>query len=130
MSAQAVRDVDAYVAEAPEVARPLLTELRELIRDAVPEAEERISYGMPSYRLNGVRLTYFQAHMRHIGLYAFNADDVHAVGLDGYLAAKSTLQFALDQPLPASALRRLIQQRVNAIAAQGGAQERRARVDR
>jgi uncharacterized protein YdhG (YjbR/CyaY superfamily) len=121
MSAPTVSDVDAYVAEAPEVARPLLTELRELIRNAAPEAEERISYGMPSYQLLGVRLTYFQAHTQHIGLYAFNAEDARAVGLDGHMGAKSTLHFALDQPLPATALRRLIEERVHAIAAQGGA---------
>jgi uncharacterized protein YdhG (YjbR/CyaY superfamily) len=121
MSGQTVGDVDAYVAEAPEVARPLLTELRELIRKAAPDAEERISYGMPSYNLHGVRLTYFQAHRRHIGLYAFNTEDARAVGLDGHMGAKSTLHFALDQPLPASALQRLIEERVHAIAAQGGA---------
>jgi uncharacterized protein YdhG (YjbR/CyaY superfamily) len=125
MSAQAVRDVDAYVAEAPEAARPLLTELRALIRNAAPEAEEQISYGMPSYKLHGVRLTYFQAHTRHIGLYAFNAEDARAVGLDGHMGSKSTLHFALDEPLPASAIRRLVQQRVDAIAAQGGAKASR-----
>jgi uncharacterized protein YdhG (YjbR/CyaY superfamily) len=126
MTAQAVRDVDAYIAEAPETARPQLTELRALIREEAPEADEQISYGMPSYRLHDVRLTYFQAHMRHIGLYAFNAEDARAVGLDGHMGSKSTLHFALDEPLPASALRRLIQQRVDAIGTQGGAKASRS----
>lgn len=126
MSAQAVRDVDAYIAGAPESARPLLTELRALIREAAPEAEELISYGMPSYKLHGVRLTYFQAHARHIGLYAFNAEDARAAGLDSHMGSKSTLHFALDEPLPASAVQRLIQQRVDAIAAQGDARASRS----
>jgi len=116
MPAQTTRDVDGYIAAAPEGARPLLTELRETIRAAAPEAEEGISYGMPYYHLHGVRLTYFQAHTRHLGLYAFTVDDARAVGLEQHMAAKATLQFRLDQPLPTSAIRRLIEQRVKATA--------------
>lgn len=119
MPAQPTSDVDSYIAAAPNEARPLLKELRETIRAAAPKAEERISYGMPAYHLDGVRLTYFQAHSRHIGLYAFTVEDARAVGLEGHIGAKSTLQFPLHQPLPTAAIRRLIQQRVAAI---GGAQ--------
>lgn len=118
MPTQPVGDVDTYIAAAPDKARPLLQALRETIRAAAPKAEERISYGMPAYHLEGVRLTYFQAHSRHIGLYAFSVEDARAVGLEGHIAAKSTLQFPLDQSLPTAAIRRLIEQRVAAI---GGA---------
>jgi uncharacterized protein YdhG (YjbR/CyaY superfamily) len=125
MPAQTTRDVDGYIAAAPEGARPLLTELRETIRAAAPDAEEEISYGMPYYHLHGLRLTYFQAHTRHIGLYAFTVDDARAVGLEQHMAAKATLQFRLDQPLPTSAIRRLIEQRVTATATKGGAKASR-----
>lgn len=121
MPAQSIRDVDGYIAAAAEGARPLLKELREAIHAAAPEAEEGISYGMPSYHLDGVRLTYFQAHTRHIGLYAFTVEDASAVGLEQHMGAKATLHFSLGQPLPTSAIRRLIEQRVNTIAAKGGA---------
>jgi uncharacterized protein YdhG (YjbR/CyaY superfamily) len=117
MPAQPFRDVDLYIAAAPEEAQPLLRELRETIRAAAPEAEERISYGMPYYELRGVRLTYFHAHTHHIGLYAFTAEDARAVGLEEHVAAKATLQFPMDQPLPRSAIRRLIEQRVQATGA-------------
>ena len=120
MPVQPTRDVDVYIAAAPEEARPLLKELRETIRAAAPEAEEQISYGMPYYNLHGVRLTYFQAHTRHIGLYAFTVEDACAVGLEKHMAAKATLRFALDQPLPTPAIRRLIEQRVKATATKGG----------
>jgi uncharacterized protein YdhG (YjbR/CyaY superfamily) len=125
MPAQPPRDVDSYIAAAPEGARPLLKELRETICTAAPEAEELISYGMPYYHLHGVRLTYFQAHTRHIGLYAFSVEDARAVGLEQRMAAKSTLQFPLDQPLPTSAIRRLIKQRVKATASKAGAKSSR-----
>ena len=113
----APRNVDEYIAAAPEAVRPMLTELRETIRAAAPEAEERISYGMPYYYLRG-RLAYFQAHARHIGLYAFNLEDARAVGLERHMSAKSTLQFPLDQPLPLAAIRSLIEQRVRTAAAE------------
>lgn len=75
----APRNVDEYIAAASEAARPMLNELREAIRAAAPDADERISYGMPYYHLHG-RLAYFQAHARHIGLYAFALEDARAVG--------------------------------------------------
>ncbi|MFZ0919020.1 MAG: DUF1801 domain-containing protein [Candidatus Dormiibacterota bacterium] len=125
MTTESASDVDGYIATAPAAARPLLKELRETIRAAAPEAEEGISYGMPYYHLHGVRLTYFQAHTRHVGLYAFNGDDARAVGLEKHMAAKSTLHFPLDAPLPVPEIRRLIEQRVSAMAAQGGAKASR-----
>jgi hypothetical protein len=62
-----------------------------------------------------------QAHARHIGLYAFSQEDARAVGLEEHMAAKSTLQFPLDQPLPLAAIRKLIEQRVTTSEAKGGA---------
>ena len=113
-----LRSVDDYIRSAPEAAQPLLKDLREIIRSAAPQADERLSYGMPYYHLNG-RLAYFQAHARHIGLYAFNEEDASAVGLEQYMGAKSTLRFPLDQPLPRAAIRKLMEQRVKANDAKG-----------
>lgn len=113
------RSVDEYIAAAPEAVQPMLNELRETIRAAAPEADERISYGMPYYHLHG-RLAYFQAHARHIGLYAFSLEDARAVGLEQHMSSKSTLQLRLDQPLPIAAIRTLIQQRVKTTEAKGG----------
>ncbi|MFZ0169626.1 MAG: DUF1801 domain-containing protein [Candidatus Dormiibacterota bacterium] len=110
--------VDEYIAAASEAAQPMLKELRESIRAAAPQADERISYGMPSYHLQG-RLAYFQAHARHIGLYSFNLEDARGVGLEGYMSAKSTLHFPLNQPLPRAAIQKLVQQRVRANDTKG-----------
>jgi uncharacterized protein YdhG (YjbR/CyaY superfamily) len=115
----APHSVDEYIAAAPEAVQPMLNELRETIRAAAPQADERISYNMPYYHLHG-RLAYFQAHARHIGLYAFTLDDARAVGLEQHMSAKSTLHFPLDQPLPRTAIRRLIQERVRTNEAKGG----------
>ena len=61
MTQSKAKDVDSYIAAAPEAARPILRQLRRIITTAVPEAEETISYGMPFYRYHG-RLAYFAAH--------------------------------------------------------------------
>jgi uncharacterized protein YdhG (YjbR/CyaY superfamily) len=119
-------NVDEYIAAASGSVQPMLNELRETIRAAAPEADERISYGMPYYHLHG-RLAYFQAHARHIGLYAFTLEDARAVGLAKHMSAKSTLQFPLDQPLPLTAIRRLIQQRVRTNEAKGSKKVARKR---
>lgn len=111
MTASPPKNVADYIAAAPEAVQPMLRELRETIRAAAPEAEERISYGMPYYHLQG-RLVYFRAHARHIGLYPCSPDEARAAGLGDHVAAKATLQFPLDQPLPLTEIRALLLQRV------------------
>ena len=102
--------VDAYIAAAPRAAQPHLRALRKMIRAEAPEAEERISYRMPHYHYHG-RLVYFAAHTNHVGLYALG-DTYKAEGLQRYVAAKGTLQFRFDEPLPLAKLARLVKQRV------------------
>jgi uncharacterized protein YdhG (YjbR/CyaY superfamily) len=111
-------EVDAYIAAAPKAAQPHLRELRRIIRDVAPRAEERISYRMPYYHLDG-RLVYFAAHSKHVGLYALG-ETYKAEGMQRYVAAKGTLQFRFDEPLPAAQIRRLIEKRVRENAAKAG----------
>ena len=106
------RGVDAYIATAPREAQPLLRRLREVIRSAAPEAEEKISYGMPFYEYHG-RLVYFAAHKRHVALYSVaHADHTSAKELKEFMTGRSTLRFAIGQPLPLALIRRLILARV------------------
>lgn len=111
-------EVDAYIAAAPKPAQPLLRQIRRIVRDAAPNAEERISYGMPYYHLNG-RLVYFAAHKNHVGLYALG-ETYKAEGLQRHVAAKGTLQFAYGEPLPAEQIARLIKKRVAENEAKAG----------
>ena len=101
------RDVDAYIAAAPEEAQPLLRHLRQAILAGAPKAEEKISYGMPFYEYRG-RLVYFAAFKNHVGLYAVG----EAKGLQKYFYGASTLRFPIGVPLPAALVTRLIEARV------------------
>ena len=109
-------EVDAYIAAAPKAAQPHLRALRKLIREAAPQAEERISYGIPFYDYQG-RLIYFAAHKSHVALYPSG----DARGLEDYLAAKATLRFPLDRPLPLDRIKKLIEGRVKTRVAENEA---------
>ena len=105
--------VDDYIGAQPAAAQPRLRELRAIIRSAVPEAAEVISYGMPTYKLAGTAVAHFAAAKRHCALYgALPAEfggELRQRGLD---ASKGTIRFPLDQPIPEDLVRRLVVARV------------------
>lgn len=104
--------VDAYIAAAPMAAQPILRQLRQVIRAAAPKAEERISYGMPTYEHRG-RLVYFAAFKNHVGLYAVGkAQDRYAKELSAYLSGASTARFPIGEPLPVDLISKVVQARV------------------
>ena len=112
-------EVDEYIAAAPTKAQPLLRRVRRIIKANAPKADERISYRMPYYDYHG-RLVYFAVHRSHVGVYALGQTH-EAEGLQKYVAAKGTLQFAFDEPLPEAKLAALIRKRVRENEAKGGA---------
>jgi uncharacterized protein YdhG (YjbR/CyaY superfamily) len=98
---------EAYIASAPKAAQPHLRQLRALIRELAPKAEERISYGIVGY-FYPTRMIYFGGHAKHVALYP--AGD--AKGLERYLYGASTLRFPLDEPLPVAKIKSLVKSRV------------------
>ncbi|MFT3745728.1 MAG: DUF1801 domain-containing protein [Pyrinomonadaceae bacterium] len=109
---KAAENVDKYIEQfAPDV-RELLDQMRKTIRAAAPNAEEMISYAIPSYRLNGM-LVHFAAFSKHIGFYpgaggiAAFADD-----LAGYKTSKGTVQFPFGKPMPLELVTRIVAFRV------------------
>ena len=71
MATKIINEVDAYIQAAPELALPHLKAIRQLIQSTVPKAEEYVSYGIPSYKLNGP-LIGFGAFKDHISLFMLN----------------------------------------------------------
>lgn len=97
------KSVDEYIATFPGEVQALLQGVRRAIRDAVPEAEEVISYQMPAYRLHGPVL-YFSAFKSHYSLFGVTAGVRKAFKeeLSRYGGTtKGTLRFPLDGPVPA-----------------------------
>jgi uncharacterized protein YdhG (YjbR/CyaY superfamily) len=108
--------VDEYIASFPEAVRPVLAEVRRAIRDGAPDADESISYGMPAYKVDGVRVTYFAGWKKHVALYAIPPlPDELEREVAPYRAAKDTVRFpfpaaaaALAAPVPAALITRII----------------------
>jgi uncharacterized protein YdhG (YjbR/CyaY superfamily) len=106
------KTVDAYIAAAPRELQGKLKQLRTIIREAAPNAAERISYGMPYYAHKG-RLAYFSLSKAHIGLYIPTpVIDEHKAELKDYEAEKATIRFPLDKKLPVALIKKLVKARM------------------
>ncbi len=106
--------VGEYLAQVPEPARTTLSKVRAVILAAVPPGtEELISYRMPAYKYKGMLLG-FAAFTGHCSLFAMNGtiQQQFPEELKSYSTSKGTIRFALDKPLPAALLRKLVKARV------------------
>lgn len=100
-------NVDEYLANYSGETRKKLDEIRKTIHEVVPEATEKISYGIPTFALNG-NLVHFAGYENHIGFYPGSAPiSEFAKELAGYNTAKGTVQFPLDKPLPLDLIRKI-----------------------
>lgn len=101
------RTIDEYIEAQEETVRPRLHEIRAVIRGAIPEAEETISWSMPTYR-KGRNIIHFAAARKHVGLYpGEEAVARFAEELDGYEVSKGTIRLPYDRPLPEDLIRRI-----------------------
>lgn len=109
MAKTAFKSVDEYIAAQPASVQPTLKQVREAIRQALPDAEEIISYGIPTYRLHGTYVVYFAGWKNHYSVYpatrllveAFKAD------LAPFAVEKGTVRFSLSEPVPAKLIGRM-----------------------
>ena len=99
--------VDRYIAPLPPEVQARLHAVRGAIRGVAPQAEERISYGIPTF-WQGRNLIHYAAFARHIGLYP-GAAAIAAFGEDlkGYRHARGSIQFPLTEPLPLALIQRI-----------------------
>jgi uncharacterized protein YdhG (YjbR/CyaY superfamily) len=108
-----VKNVDEYIALSPKEVQDKLIELREIIKSAAPQAQERISYGMPYYYYKG-RLVYFGLSKKQIGLYIPTPIiEEHKSELKGYETTKAAIRLPLDKRFPVILIKKLVKARVN-----------------
>lgn len=104
------QSIDEYIAGFPPDIRAILEKIRATIRKAAPKAEEKISYRMPAFALEGA-LVYFAAFKKHIGLYPPVADPKLKREVAHYAGKKGNLQFPLDEPIPYALIGRIVKAR-------------------
>ncbi|WP_256253279.1 iron chaperone [Paenibacillus sp. UNC496MF] len=98
-----------------------------MIREAAPEAQEKISYGMPAFEQHGI-LVYYAANKQHIGFYP-TANGIAAFKdeLAAYKSSKGAVQFPFGEPLPAELIRRIVARRTAENEAKAGAKKAKKR---
>jgi uncharacterized protein YdhG (YjbR/CyaY superfamily) len=105
--------VDEYIATAPPEMRPALEDLRRVIKETAPEAEELICYHIPTYRYHG-SLVHFQAHKSHISFITVNKQTLEQFkdDLKGFKYSGTTIHFTPQHPLPAGLVKKIVQARM------------------
>jgi uncharacterized protein YdhG (YjbR/CyaY superfamily) len=106
--------VRAYFASLPSDARSHLKKIRDIIRAAAPRVAESISYGIPTFKIDGERFIYCAAFKNHVSLYPMTAAirSAFADELKNYKTSTGTIQFPLAKPLPIGFVKRLVKARL------------------
>ncbi len=119
--------VDDYIATQPQASRKILEKVRQAIRSAVPDAEETISYNIPTYKVAGAAVIYFAGWKQHFSLYPVSASLLAECSHEGgsYKLQKSTIRLPFTEPVPSRLIACIVKARLKAMA--GGQKKRAAR---
>lgn len=113
------KNIDEYIESFPPEIQEILEKIRLTIRNAAPDAQEAISYMMPTFRLNGV-LVHFAAFKKHIGFFPpVRGDRGLEKAISIYAGEKGNLRFPLDQPIPYGLIERIVKLRVKQNSVRG-----------
>ena len=104
--------IDLYIEKFPIQTQEVLNEMRNIILEVIPNAEQVIGYQMPAFKVNGI-LVYFAGYKNHIGFYptpsgliAFQEE------ISSYKNSKGAVQFPLNQPLPLELIQKITRYRM------------------
>jgi len=112
MEKTSFRSIDEYIATFPKETQKILKEIRATIKAAAPDAEEKISYQMPTFFLIG-NLIHFAAFKKHIGIYPIpSGTEAFKDEIARYKTAKGSIQLPLNEPMPLKLISRIVKFRV------------------
>jgi uncharacterized protein YdhG (YjbR/CyaY superfamily) len=106
--------VEAYLADVPPKDRAVLQKIRATVRSVVPDAEEKISYGIPAFIWNG-NLVYYGAMKKHLSLFPGSKAVIKkfATELEPFDATSTgTIRFTADKPLPMTLVKKIVRARM------------------
>lgn len=109
-----MNETEAYIEVQSTEVQKILNEIRRLIKETVPDAEEVFAYQMPAFKTHGKPLVYFAAFKNHIGFYATpTGHEAFKAELAVYKQGKGSVQFPLSKPIPYSLIKRIVQFRAD-----------------
>ena len=105
--------IDEYIAAFPAETQKILEQIRHTIAQSAPDAEETISYAIPTFKMNGSNLVHFAAFKNHIGFYPTpSGTKAFKKELSAYKSGKGSVQFPLDKPMPLKLITRIVAFRI------------------
>ena len=108
-----INSIDEYIDTFPEGVQRILQQVRQTIKAAAPGAEEKISYGIPTFTLNGKYLIYFAGWKQHISIYPIpTGDEAFRQGIAPYVSGKGTLKFPISQPMPLNLITEIVKLKI------------------
>jgi uncharacterized protein YdhG (YjbR/CyaY superfamily) len=117
-------NINEYIAGFPAEVQAVLEQVRAAVRQVAPNAEEAISYAIPTFRLRNKNLVHFAAFKNHIGFYPTpTGSEAFKEELAGYKTGKGSVQFPLDQPMPLDLITRIVMFRLEALEAKSSAKK-------
>lgn len=119
MKARVAPEVEAYLAALPPEGRATLEVVRQRVRTLVPDAEEVISYGIPTFDVGGRHLLSYAAFKQHCSLFPHDSEVIAALGAEsaGYPLSKGTIRFPIGEPLPEALIGKIVRARLAKIGA-------------
>ncbi len=124
MASETPQTIDEYIAGFPKDVQEKLQQVRRTIREAAPDAQEKISYKMPTFTLKG-NLVYFAAFKNHLGFYPIPSGiEEFKEELSAYQQGKGSVQFPLDKPIPYDLISRIVKFRVKENLAKAEAKKK------
>ena len=114
-----IKTIDDFISQYPPEVQTILQKIRALIQKSAPGAEEAMSYGIPTFKLNGKNLVHFSAFKEHIGFYPTPTGiEKFKKELSAYEWAKGSVKFPLTKPVPYALIGRITQFRVKEVMGQ------------
>ena len=111
-SKQNFQTIDEYIKTFPKDIQKILEAVRKTIKKSAPDAEETISYQIPTFKLNG-NLVHFAAFKNHIGFYPTpSGQKAFQKELSVYKSGKGSVQFPIGKPIPFTLIKRIVKHRV------------------
>lgn len=111
--------IDEYLKKIEPARRKHLERIRKIAKQIIPDAEEVISYGMPTLKYKGKSFLGFNTHANHIGIYPYGGEEIEIIkdklSKLNYNFSSGAIRVPYDSSIPEGLLKEIIEHRIKRI---------------